>query len=238
MHHHRQQQAHGISDDVSLSTVDHHTSIIATRPPFSVVFTLRLSDGRCAGTVGTLIVCGRSNAGAWRRGLTRSHVSPMVQLRKYLYRVCRGRQYRAGSTARSSRSRSKYRMPFSYLMQVTTVRGRPPGLAGGSRGPRISHCSSVRSLLLRFAAQPCRVSICSRLCKHPLRLLQGCVGKNTAQSTVTAWSHDGMTTRFNSTGFSGLLIPVLAVLIVLLGCGFKIEKATSDPPFVKPANPG
>ena len=47
-----------------------------------------------------------------------------------------------------------------------------------------------------------------------------------------------MTTRFNSTGFSGLLIPVLAVLIVLLGCGFKIEKATSDPPFVKPANPG
>ena len=43
MHHHRQQQAHGIYDDVSLSTVDLLTSIIATRPPFSVVFTLWLS---------------------------------------------------------------------------------------------------------------------------------------------------------------------------------------------------
>ena len=47
-----------------------------------------------------------------------------------------------------------------------------------------------------------------------------------------------MTTRFNSAGFSGLLIPVLAVLIVLLGCGFKIEKASSDPPFVRRVNPG
>ena len=46
MHHHRQQQAHGIYDDVSLSTVDLFTSIIATRPPFSVVFTLWLGPAR------------------------------------------------------------------------------------------------------------------------------------------------------------------------------------------------
>ena len=46
-----------------------------------------------------------------------------------------------------------------------------------------------------------------------------------------------MTTRFNSAGASGLLT-VLAVLMALFGCGLKIEKATSDPPFVKPANPG
>ena len=40
MRHHRQQQSQGIYDDVSLSTIDLFTSIIATRPPFSVVFTL------------------------------------------------------------------------------------------------------------------------------------------------------------------------------------------------------
>ena len=37
MHHHRQQQPHGIYNDVSLSTVDLLASVIATRPPFSVV---------------------------------------------------------------------------------------------------------------------------------------------------------------------------------------------------------
>ena len=39
MHHHRQQQPHGIYNDVSLSTVDLLASVIATRPPFSVVLT-------------------------------------------------------------------------------------------------------------------------------------------------------------------------------------------------------
>ena len=34
MHHHRQQQPHGIYNDVSLSTVDLLASVIATRPPF------------------------------------------------------------------------------------------------------------------------------------------------------------------------------------------------------------
>ena len=43
MHHHRKQQPHGIYNDVSLSTVDLLASVIATRPPFSVVFTDWLS---------------------------------------------------------------------------------------------------------------------------------------------------------------------------------------------------
>ena len=34
MHHHRQQQPHGIYNDMSLSTVDLLASVIATRPPF------------------------------------------------------------------------------------------------------------------------------------------------------------------------------------------------------------
>ena len=43
MHHHGQQQPYGIHYDVSLSTVDLLAGIIATRPPFSVVFTDWLS---------------------------------------------------------------------------------------------------------------------------------------------------------------------------------------------------
>ena len=46
-----------------------------------------------------------------------------------------------------------------------------------------------------------------------------------------------MITRFNSAGFSGLLIPVLAVLMVLLGCGLRIVEEGSDPPFAKQVNP-
>ena len=87
MHHHRQQQAHGIYDDVSLSTVDLLTSIIATRPSFSVVFTLWLSMIAALG-VGSLPSASRTQGRSV--SLTRSHVPSMVQLRKYLYRVCQG----------------------------------------------------------------------------------------------------------------------------------------------------
>ena len=141
MHHHRQQQAHGIYDDVSLSTVDLLTNIIATRPPFSVVFTLWLSMIAALG-VGFLPSASRTQGRSV--SLTRSHVPPMVQLRKYLYRVCQGGRS-CGTIRQGHPLRSKYRMPFTTSRR-STVRGRPPGLAGGSRGPRISHCSSVRSL--------------------------------------------------------------------------------------------
>ena len=141
MHHHRQQQAHGIYDDVSLSTVDLLTSIIVTRPPFSVVFTLWLSMIAALG-VGSLPSASRTQGRSV--SLTRSHVPSMVQLRKYLYRVCQGGRS-CGTIRQGHPLRSKYRMPFTTSRR-STVRGRPPGLAGGSRGPRISHCSSVRSL--------------------------------------------------------------------------------------------
>ena len=128
-------------DDVSLSTVDLLTSIIATRPPFSVVFTLWLSMIAALG-VGFLPSASRTQGRSV--SLTRSHVPSMVQLRKYLYRVCQGGRS-CGTIRQGHPLRSKYRMPFTTSRR-STVRGRPPGLAGGSRGPRISHCSSVRSL--------------------------------------------------------------------------------------------
>ena len=101
MHHHRQQQAHGIYDDVSLSTVDLLTSIIATRPPFSVVFTLWLSMIAALGG-GSLPSASRTQGRSV--SLTRSHVPSMVQLRKYLYRVCQGGRSCAGPSARGIRS--------------------------------------------------------------------------------------------------------------------------------------
>ena len=62
MHHHRQQQAHGIYDDVSLSTVDLLTSIIATEAPFfSRLHALAIYD-RCAGS--RISTFGLSDAGA------------------------------------------------------------------------------------------------------------------------------------------------------------------------------
>ena len=114
MHHHRQQQAHGIYDDVSLSTVDLLTSIIATRPPFSVVFTLWLSMIAALG-VGFLPSASRTQGRSV--SLTRSHVPPMVQLRKYLYRVCQGGRS-CGTIRQGHPLRSKYRMPFTTSRRV------------------------------------------------------------------------------------------------------------------------
>ena len=114
MHHHRQQQAHGIYDDVSLSTVDLLTSIIATRPPFSVVFTLWLSMIAALG-VGFLPSASRTQGRSV--SLTRSHVPPMVQLRKYLYRVCQGGRS-CGTIRQGHPLRRQIQDAVHYLPQV------------------------------------------------------------------------------------------------------------------------
>ena len=67
MYHHGQHQPYGIHYDVSLSTVDLLASIIATRPPFSVVFTDWLSMMAALG-VGLLPSASRT-AGAESHGL-------------------------------------------------------------------------------------------------------------------------------------------------------------------------
>ena len=129
MHHHRQQQAHGIYDDVSLSTVDLLTSIIATRPPFSVVFTLWLSMIAALG-VGFLPSASRTQGRSVSLSFPRSIHGPM---RRYLYRVCQGGRS-CGTIRQGHPLRSQDAVHSS---RRSTVRGRPPGLAGGSRGPRI-----------------------------------------------------------------------------------------------------
>ena len=87
MDHHGQQQPHGIHYDVALSTVDLLASVIATRPPFSVVLTDWLSMMAALG-VGSLPADLRT---AERRvSLTRSHVPSRLHFRKYHHTVPQG----------------------------------------------------------------------------------------------------------------------------------------------------
>ena len=141
MNHDGQQQSYRVHGDVSLSTVDLLASIIATRPPFPVVFTDWLSMIAALG-VGLLPsdcrTLGRS--ASW----TPSQVPSSVHLRKYLYTVCQGGRS-CGSIRHGHPVRSTYTMPLT-TSRISTVRGRPPGLAGGSKGSRMSHSWSVRSL--------------------------------------------------------------------------------------------
>ena len=124
---------HGIYNDVSLSTVDLLASIIATRPPFSVVFTLWLSMIVALG-VGFLPSASRTQGRSV--SLTRSHVPSMVQLRKYLYRVCQGGRS-CGTIRQGHPLRSKYRMPFT-TSRMTSRLGAPCGGIFGN-GDRMVH---------------------------------------------------------------------------------------------------
>ena len=147
MHHHRQQQPHGIYNDMSLSTVDLLASVIATRPPFSVVLTDWLSIIAALG-VGFLPSACRTLTR--RASLARSHVPSSLHSRKYHHTVPQGGRS-CGMARHVQPLRRTYRMPLTTSRR-STVRGLPPVLAAGSSGASIFHCSSVRSLgyALRF----------------------------------------------------------------------------------------
>ena len=141
MDHHGQQQPHGIHYDVALSTVDLLASVIATRPPFSVVLTDWLSMMAALG-VGSLPADLRT---AERRvSLTRSHVPSRLHFRKYHHTVPQGGKS-CGSARQVHPLRITYRMPLT-TSRISTVRGLPPGLAAGSIGARTFHWASLRSL--------------------------------------------------------------------------------------------
>ncbi len=79
-HHHRQQQPHGIYNDMSLSTVDLLASVIATRPPFSVVLTDWLS---MIAALGVWFLPSACRTLTRRASLARSHVPCSLHSRKY-----------------------------------------------------------------------------------------------------------------------------------------------------------
>ena len=120
-----------------------HEPVIRARhkAPFSVVFTDWLSMIAALG-VGLLPSDWRTlgRSASW----TSSQVPSSVHLRKYLYTVCQGGRS-CGSIRHGHPVRSTYTMPLT-ISRTSTVRGLPPCLAGGSKGARMSHSSSVRSL--------------------------------------------------------------------------------------------
>ena len=148
---------HGIYNDMPLSSGDFLASVIAPRPPFSVVFTLWLSMMAALGAEfrpSASRTMGRS--ASW----TRSQVPSTDHRRKYLYKVCQGGKS-WGAIRQGQPARSTYKMPLTTSRR-STLCGRPPGLAGGSNGKRISHCSPVRSLGygLRFMPTVYDLSLC------------------------------------------------------------------------------
>jgi hypothetical protein len=149
MDHHSQKQSQSINYDMALATCNLLTCIIATRPPFSVVFTDWLSMMAALG-VGSLPSASRTlgRKVSWMR----SHVPSSRHFRKYHQTVPHGGKS-LGIIRQAMPPRRTYRMPF-MTSRRSTVRGCPLELAGGSRGASSSHWASVRSLGYGFLFIP------------------------------------------------------------------------------------
>ena len=145
MDHNSQQHSHCIHDYVSLSSEYLLTSIVAARPPFSVVLTDWLSITAALG-VHSLPSARRTlgRSASW----TPSHVPSFFHLRKYWYTVCHGGKS-CGSILQGHPVRRTYWMPLTTSL-ISTVRGLPPCLAPGSNGASIFHWASVKSLGYAF----------------------------------------------------------------------------------------
>lgn len=147
MDHDSQQHADGVYNDMPFASRNLLARVIATRPPFSVVFTDWLSMMAALG-VGSLPSASRTlgRSVSW----TRSPVPSRLHSRKYHHTVPQGgRSW--GSARHGHPFRRTYRIPL-MTSRRSTVRCLPPGLAGGSKGASSFHWSSVRSLgyALRF----------------------------------------------------------------------------------------
>ena len=137
----RQKQAKRINYQMALAAGDLLARIIATRPPFSVVLTdwlsmmaalgvgSRPSDSR---TLGRKVSWMRSQVPSARHCLKYHHTVPQG-----------GKSW--GTMRQGQPLRRTYKTPL-ITSRRSTLRGRPPGLAAGSKGASSSHCSFVRSL--------------------------------------------------------------------------------------------
>jgi hypothetical protein len=149
MNHYRQQQSQGVHYDMALAARDLLARIVASGPPFSVVLTVWLSMMAALG-VGSLPSASRTlgRKASWMR----SQVPSARHLRKYPQAVPQGgRSW--GIIRQGQPLRSTYKMAFT-TSRKSTVRGRPPHLAAGSRGASSSHWASVRSLGYAFLFIP------------------------------------------------------------------------------------
>ena len=138
---HGQEQAGGIHYDMALATRHPLARVIASRPPFSVVFTGWLSIMAPLGMASRPSLSrtmGRSASS------TRSQVPLVRHLRKYLQTVPQGgRSW--GIIRQGMPPRNTYRMP-SITSRRLTVRGCPLNESGGSKGSSNLHWPSVKSV--------------------------------------------------------------------------------------------
>jgi hypothetical protein len=147
--HHRQQQSQGIHHNMALTARHLLASVVAARPPFSVVFTDWLSMIAALG-VGSRPSISRTLGckASWMR----SQVPSKRHLRKYHQTVPQGGKS-WGNRRQGMPPRKTYRMPF-MTSRRSTVRGCPLALAGGSSGANSSHWASVKSLVYAFLSMP------------------------------------------------------------------------------------
>ena len=149
MYHHGQKQSHGVYYDVTLAPSDLFAGIIATRPPFSVVFTDWLS---------MIAALGVASRPAASRTLGRkassmaSQVPSSRHFRKYHQTVPQGGKS-WGTIRQGTPPRSTYRMPL-VTSGKSTVRGCPLALAAGKKGANSAHWGSVKSLGYGFLFIP------------------------------------------------------------------------------------
>ena len=164
MHHHRQQQPHGIYNDVSLSTVDLLASVIATRPPFSRRLNrLAVYDGRARCWVGCLRpseLCGR------RASWTRSHVPSCLHSRKYHHTVPKAGGH-AAWLATCTRCAETYTVPLTTSRSLQYVAFHQSWLMGVGKPehPTVRRSGRWGMVCVSYLHS----NTCPRLLTHPLR---------------------------------------------------------------------
>ena len=143
MNHHRQQQAHGIHHDVPLASGYPFASVVALRPPFSVVFTdwLSIIQGYEMAALGVASRPAASRTRPRRVSSTRSPdtvVAPVAAVPPTVPQG--GRSW--GIIRQAIPPRSTYRMPLTTSHR-SVVLGGPLLVSGGSRGANSSHWALV-----------------------------------------------------------------------------------------------
>src|SRR4051794_10913346 len=141
MHHHSEDQAERIDQDVPLAAGDLLSPIVAAGPPFSVVLTDWLSTIAAEGCRWRPSAARRSpRSASWMR----SSVPSLVQTRKYHWTVPHGGKS-WGKARHWQPVRATYRSASTISLR-SCLAGRPPGLGGGTKRSTWAHSDFVRSL--------------------------------------------------------------------------------------------
>ena len=145
VNHYGQKQARGVHYDVALASRHPFARVIASGPPFSVVFTDWLSMMAALGVASRPSLSRTTGRSA---SSTRSQVPSPRHFRKYHQIVPQGgRSW--GIIHQGMPPRNTYSMPFTTSRRFT-VRGCPLGVSGGNKDSNRPHWASVKLLGYAF----------------------------------------------------------------------------------------